>query len=208
MPDALDTLIARAELTDLLAAYAHLLDWVDWDRFGDVFWPEASFDFGMFKGDFGAYRTFVAELEESYARRLHMFALPAIAVTGDEARIDAGCVILCRTDSLAPASMTISGGATCSPPSGAAASGGCPASPTSSICSIAWSGRWTTGPARRISVTGFHHATPSRITPPRYSRARRRDRTEAIRIRAMSFRQEPSWLRQPRRTARDHSNRV
>lgn len=99
---ALDRLVAKSELTDLLAEYANLIDWVEWDRLDAVFWPEATFDFGMFKGDFTTYRKFVAELEEGYARRLHMFALPSIDLDGDRAQIDVGCVILCRTDEPAP----------------------------------------------------------------------------------------------------------
>jgi hypothetical protein len=99
---ALDALLAKARLSELVAEYANLIDWIDWPRLDAVFWPEASFDFGMFKGGFDEYRTFVAELEEGYSRRLHMFALPAITLAGDAARIDAGCVIVCRTDDPAP----------------------------------------------------------------------------------------------------------
>ena len=95
-------LVARAALTDLVADYGELIDWLDWDRLDAVFWPEATFDFGMFTGDLAAYRAFVAGLEEGYARRLHMFAIPRIRVTGDTARIDAGSVIVCRTAEPAP----------------------------------------------------------------------------------------------------------
>lgn len=99
---ALAALIDKARLTELVAEYANLIDWIDWDRLAGVFWPEAGFDFGMFKGDFAAYRTFVAELEESYSRRVHMFGLPSIRLSGDTARVDALCAIVCRTDAPAP----------------------------------------------------------------------------------------------------------
>lgn len=102
MPDAIEQLITKARLAELVAEYANLIDWIDWGRLDAVFWPDATFDFGMFKGDFAAYRKFVAELEEGYARRLHMFGLPSITLTGERARIDAGCVIVCRTDDPAP----------------------------------------------------------------------------------------------------------
>lgn len=103
MPEAaIENLLAKAQLTDLVAEYANLIDWIDWPRLDAVFWPEAQFDFGMFKGNFTEYRKFVAELEEGYARRLHMFTLPSISVSGDSARIDAGCVIVCRTDEPSP----------------------------------------------------------------------------------------------------------
>ncbi|CCA91397.1 nuclear transport factor 2 family protein [Novosphingobium sp. PP1Y] len=103
MPEvALADLVARARLTELVAEYGNLIDWIDWGRLDAVFWPEAKFDFGMFKGNFEEYRGFVAQLEESYARRLHMFAIPAITLAGEYARIDAGSVIVCRTDDPAP----------------------------------------------------------------------------------------------------------
>lgn len=99
---ALQTVIARAEIGNLIAEYARIIDWLDWDRLDAVFWPETVFDFGMFKGDFAAYRGFVADLESGYARRLHMFTLPSIAVSGQAAQVDVGCIIACRTDSPPP----------------------------------------------------------------------------------------------------------
>lgn len=92
----------RAALQDLVAEYAALMDWIDWDRLDQVFWPDAQFDFGMFKGDLGAYREFVAALEEPYDRRLHLFGLPVIRIDGDVARVDAGSLITCRTAEPAP----------------------------------------------------------------------------------------------------------
>jgi len=93
----IDMLVARAAVQDLVAEYATLIDWIDWDRLGEVFWPEARFDFGMFKGDLPAYREFVAALEEPYARRMHMFGLPLVRIDGNRARVDVGSLITCRT---------------------------------------------------------------------------------------------------------------
>ena len=89
----------ESEISALIAAYADVLDWLDWDRLPTLFWPETQFDFGMFKGDYAAYAAFVKTLEESYRRRLHMFAIPVIRVDGDTARADSGSVIVCRTES-------------------------------------------------------------------------------------------------------------
>lgn len=97
-----ERLATRAALQDLVAEYAALMDWVDWDRLDHVFWPDAQFDFGMFKGDLAAYRDFVAALEEPYARRLHLFGLPVIRINGEKARVDAGSLITCRTANPAP----------------------------------------------------------------------------------------------------------
>lgn len=98
----LDRLVSRVCLQDLVAQYAGLIDWIDWDVLDKVFWPDAQFDFGMFKGDLAAYRSFVCGLEEPYARRLHLFGLPVIRIDGDRARVDAGSLITCRTDAPAP----------------------------------------------------------------------------------------------------------
>lgn len=103
MADAvLDEIVARARLQDLVADYAGMIDWIDWDSMDGIFWLEAQLDFGMFKGDLTAYRGFVRTLEESYSRRLHMFGIPIIRIDGDRARVDAGSVITCRTDAPAP----------------------------------------------------------------------------------------------------------
>lgn len=99
---ALDRLVARACLQDLVADYAGLIDWIDWDRLDQLFWPESQFDFGMFKGDLAEYRDFVRTLEEPYARRLHLFGIPVIRIDGDRARVDAGSLIACRTADPAP----------------------------------------------------------------------------------------------------------
>lgn len=101
-PGAIEAVIAKSAITDLIAGYAHVIDWLEWDRLDAFFWPDARFDFGMFKGDLGEYRDFVVALEEGYARRLHMFALPAIRLAGDSAQVDVGSVIVCRTDDPAP----------------------------------------------------------------------------------------------------------
>ncbi|NBC38073.1 nuclear transport factor 2 family protein [Novosphingobium sp. FSY-8] len=100
--DALAGLIARATLTDLLADYGQVMDWLAWDRLDAIFWPEAQFDFGMFQGDLSAYRGFVTTLEEGYTRRFHTFGLPVIRVEGDSAWVDTTSIIVCRTEDPAP----------------------------------------------------------------------------------------------------------
>ncbi len=94
---ALNQLIARASLQDLVADYASVCDWLDWEVLDRVFWPEAQFDFGMFKGDLPAYRDFVKALEEPFARRIHMFGLPLVRIHGNRARVDVGNITVCRT---------------------------------------------------------------------------------------------------------------
>lgn len=100
----------QAAINGLIAEYADVMDWLDWDRLGSVFWPEAQFDFGMFKGGFAEYAGFVKTLEEGYRRRLHMFAIPVVRVNGDAARADSGSFIICRKDNDAHGSDDIFAG--------------------------------------------------------------------------------------------------
>lgn len=98
-PERLARLADEADLAQLIAAYAASIDWLDWERLGELFWPEARFDFGaMFTGPLPAYRDFVLALEEGYSRRLHMFTTPLIDVAGNRGRIDTGAIIVCRTE--------------------------------------------------------------------------------------------------------------
>lgn len=89
----------EAALGQLLAGYGAAIDWLDWARLHELFWPDSHFDFGaMFTGPLSEYRNFVVALEEGYSRRLHMFTAPLIDITGDRGRIDSGAIIVCRTE--------------------------------------------------------------------------------------------------------------
>ena len=96
--DELRLLADEAALRRLVGRYGEVIDWLDWDRMTDLFWDDAAFDFGMFKGNLAEYREFVVNLEEGYRRRLHMFTMPVIDVKGDSGRVDVGSIIVCRTD--------------------------------------------------------------------------------------------------------------
>ncbi len=99
---AIDALLDKAQLQELVASYSCLNDWLDIDLFDQLFWPEATLDYGMFKGTLEESRTFVRDLESGYARRLHLFGIPVVTLSGDTARIDAGSIIACRTAEPAP----------------------------------------------------------------------------------------------------------
>ncbi len=89
MSAALDLLLDEAAISRLIGRYATVVDWLSWDQLPSIFTPDARFDFGgMFQGDLTAFGPFVAALEEGYDRRMHMFGLPRIDVTGDTARAE------------------------------------------------------------------------------------------------------------------------
>ncbi|MFS0738349.1 nuclear transport factor 2 family protein [Sphingomonas sp. 1P06PA] len=94
----LNRLTDEAELRAMLADVAARIDWLDWPGLAALFWPDAQFDFGMFKGDLAAYLEFVRTLEEGYRRRMHLFGMPTIRIDGARARLDAPSIIVCRTD--------------------------------------------------------------------------------------------------------------
>lgn len=96
--DLIESLAARAALSDLLADYAAAIDWFDFGAMEHSFWPDSRFDYGLFQGGFEAFRDWVVDFESQYERRLHMFGLPVIRIDGDTARIDVTSVILCRKD--------------------------------------------------------------------------------------------------------------
>ncbi|RVQ69505.1 nuclear transport factor 2 family protein [Croceicoccus ponticola] len=99
---SVEELRGRVRLQDMVAAYSGINDWLDLHLFDTLFWPEAQFDYGMFKGDLTETKVFVRDLESGYLRRLHLSGIPVITIAGDEARIDAGSIIKCRTAEPAP----------------------------------------------------------------------------------------------------------
>ena len=86
---ALAQLLDEAQVSRLVARYATMTDWLDWDGVRDLFTEDAQFDFGeMYHGGRDGYLAFVAPMEEGYDRRLHLFGMPRIDVTGDGARAE------------------------------------------------------------------------------------------------------------------------
>lgn len=97
---ALDHLLAEAAVTRLLARYASMTDWLDWEGVKTLFAEDATVDFGeMYSGGIAGFMPFVAALEGGYTRRLHHFGLPRIAVEGGRAEADCAAITHTRTRS-------------------------------------------------------------------------------------------------------------
>lgn len=73
-----------------LERYSHVVDWMDWATLPTLFWPDAELDFGMWSGNFTDFIPWVSALEAGYQRRLHLFCLQTLSVSGDRARAEVG----------------------------------------------------------------------------------------------------------------------
>ena len=86
------TLIDRAEITDLLTRYARAVDRRDWDLFRSVFTPDAQIDYTQVGGIAGSLDEVVGFLEKVMAMfeaMQHLISNIDIAVDGDEATVTA-----------------------------------------------------------------------------------------------------------------------
>ncbi len=94
---ALRRLLDEAACRTLVERYAYAVDWMNWPGLEALFWSDAQFDFGMWSGDLAAYLPWVAALEQGYARRLHMFAIPRLEIDGDGGRAEVGVGMFVRS---------------------------------------------------------------------------------------------------------------
>ncbi len=88
----LQTLIDRAEITDLLTRYAHAVDRQDWDLFRSVFTSDARIDYtqvGGIAGDLDTVVSFLSEALAVFEAMQHLISNIDIAIDGDEAKVTA-----------------------------------------------------------------------------------------------------------------------
>ena len=88
----LQTLIDRAEITDLLTRYARAVDRQDWDLFRTVFTPDAHIDYtqvGGIAGDLDTVVGFLAEVMAMFEAMQHLVSNIDIDIDGDEAKVTA-----------------------------------------------------------------------------------------------------------------------
>lgn len=89
-------LVAEGACRALLERYAYAVDWKNWRGLEALFWPEASFDFGMWQGDRVGFIPWVTDLESNYSRRLHMLAVPRMAIGASKGTAEAGNTTVVR----------------------------------------------------------------------------------------------------------------
>ena len=84
------TLVDRAEITDLLTRYARAVDRKDWDLFRSVFTPDAQIDYtqvGGIAGNLDEVVGFLSKVMPMFETMQHLISNIDIAIDGDEARV-------------------------------------------------------------------------------------------------------------------------
>ena len=86
------TLIDRAEITDLLTRYARAVDRKDWDLFRSVFTPDARIDYTQVGGTAGSLDEvvdFLSKVMPMFEAMQHLISNIDISIDGDEAKVTA-----------------------------------------------------------------------------------------------------------------------
>jgi len=83
--DRLDLLVAKNEIGDLHARYMRGQDRLDADLQHSVFWPDATADYGFFKGSASNFVTFAQDLLKTHEANHHLLGQSLIEVEGDVA---------------------------------------------------------------------------------------------------------------------------
>jgi len=79
MEPALQALLDRQAIGDVIQRYARTLDWLDDDAQAGCYWPDAAIDYGFFKGRADEFLPIVMGVERGSDRRWHMLSQPLIA---------------------------------------------------------------------------------------------------------------------------------
>lgn len=69
---ALQELLDKQAIADVVARYARTLDWLDDEGQASCYWPDALIDYGFFKGTAADFLPVVMEIERGSDRRWHM----------------------------------------------------------------------------------------------------------------------------------------
>lgn len=72
MDAALQELLDRRQIEDVVARYARTLDWLDDEGQASCYWPDADIDYGFFKGKAADFLPVVMQTERNSDRRWHM----------------------------------------------------------------------------------------------------------------------------------------
>lgn len=78
-----DRIADRLACEDVLTRYCRALDWLDEEALRSCFWPDATIDYGFYKGDFEGFAPVVMQVERSTPRRFHVSTNTTYAFDGD-----------------------------------------------------------------------------------------------------------------------------
>jgi hypothetical protein len=74
MDPAIQELLDKKSIEDVVARYARTLDWLDDEGQASCYWPDAAIDYGFFKGRADEFLPIVMEVERGSDRRWHMLS--------------------------------------------------------------------------------------------------------------------------------------
>ena len=86
------TLLARAEITDVLTRYVHGADRTDWQLVRDCYHHDATDDHGLYAGGVDGLIAFLQGLAATLTSTSHLLGTPRIEVDGDAARAETYCL--------------------------------------------------------------------------------------------------------------------
>jgi hypothetical protein len=75
---AIQELIDKQAIADVLQRYARTLDWLDDAGQASCYWPDAEIDYGFYNGDAEQFLPVVMEIERASDRRWHMLGAPLV----------------------------------------------------------------------------------------------------------------------------------
>lgn len=78
MDAALQELLDKQAIADVLQRYSRTLDWLDDAGQAGCFWPDAPIDYGFFTGTAADFIPVVMAIERASQRRWHFLSAPAI----------------------------------------------------------------------------------------------------------------------------------
>lgn len=81
---ALEALVAKDEIRDLLGRYCQAIDRCDLERLRSVYWPDAFDDHGVFTGNAWDFADFVIPALRQLRRTMHLIANSVIELTGPD----------------------------------------------------------------------------------------------------------------------------
>ena len=78
MEQALQELIDKQAIGDVIQRYCRTLDWLDAEGQASCYWPDAHIEYGFFTGKAEDFLPVVMATESGLARRWHMLSVPLI----------------------------------------------------------------------------------------------------------------------------------
>lgn len=98
LPEELQALLAREKVRDCIARLARGEDRRDPDAIRKLFWPDASTDYGIFRGAFEEYLAWITPGSPAVTNTQHFLGQSVIDLDGPRARVETHVIAYHRVD--------------------------------------------------------------------------------------------------------------